>query len=127
MRRSNTPATPTTSASPMKWSVSHSGQIHGTPPATAHESLVVCNQVEKPSIIRARRLLRATVWKNYDARHGVGCQLEPSRSFLKCELVRNRPVRYCESCTIVVTTSKISPLSSGPSTLRYSVSVAVAE
>jgi hypothetical protein len=30
----------------MKCSVSHSGQIHGTPPATAHDSRVLCNHVE---------------------------------------------------------------------------------
>src|SRR5262249_20692229 len=62
----------------------------------------------------------------YDARHASGCQEDPSGSFLKCELVKKRPVRYCGSCTIVVTTSQTSPLSSGPRTLKYSVSTVLA-
>ena len=46
IRRSKTETTPISSARPMKCSVSHSGQIHGTPPATAHPSRVLCNHVE---------------------------------------------------------------------------------
>ena len=41
IRKSRTLTIPTSSARPMKCSVSQSGQIHGTPPATAHESLVL--------------------------------------------------------------------------------------
>jgi len=29
----------------MKCNVSHSGQSHGTPPATAHDSFVLCSHV----------------------------------------------------------------------------------
>jgi len=44
--------------------------------------------------------------------HGVGFQLEPSDTFLKCELVTKRAARYRGSSTTVVTINQESPLGS---------------
>src|SRR5258705_423113 len=61
----------------------------------------------------------------YRAEQGDGFHPDASRSFLKCELVKNRPLRYRESWTTVVTISHASPLSSCVP-LKYSVRIAFA-
>jgi hypothetical protein len=55
----------------------------------------------------------------------VGLHADPSGTFLKCELVTNREVRFCGSSTTVVTISQESPLGSVVRGM-YSVSLAVA-
>src|SRR6266851_626680 len=61
----------------------------------------------------------------YRAEQGDGFQPDASRSFLKCELVKNRPLRYRGSWTTVVTINHASPLSSCVP-WKYSVRIAFA-
>ena len=61
----------------------------------------------------------------HDAEQGVGLQAEPSGTFLKCELVTNRELRFCGSSTTVVTISHESPFGSLVR-LMYSVTRAFA-
>src|SRR5215470_7402309 len=57
--------------------------------------------------------------------HGLGSHLEPSASFLKCELTIYGRCRYCGSSTTVVTISTCPPDGCG-ATSKYSVTVASA-
>src|SRR5215471_10071315 len=68
---------------------------------------------------------RPTSHLHHTAVHGLGSHLEPSVSFLKCELTIYGRCRYCGSSTTVVTISTCPPDGCG-ATSKYSVTVASA-